>query len=130
VEAGRAVVVYPEGTITGDPDLWPMRGHTGAARIALQTAAPVVPVGQWGAQDILYGNRLGVPRLLPRKTFHLVTGTPVALDDLRGVPMTAAVLTEATTRIMDAITALVAELRQEPPPAVRFDPRHPGEVTP
>lgn len=130
VEAGKAVVVYPEGTITGDPDLWPMRGHTGAARIALQTTAPVVPIGQWGAQDILYGNHLGVPRLLPRKTFRLVTGEPVALDDLRGVPLTAAVLAEATTRIMDAITALVAELRQEQPPAVRYDPRAPAGVAP
>jgi 1-acyl-sn-glycerol-3-phosphate acyltransferase len=130
VQQGRAVVVYPEGTITGDPDLWPMRGHTGAARIALQTRAPVVPVGQWGAQDILYGKHLGLPRLLPRKTFRLVTGEPVPLDDLRELPMTAAVLTEATARIMDAITALVAELRQQPPPAVRFDDRPPAGVTP
>ncbi len=128
VEAGKAVVIYPEGTITGDPDLWPMRGHTGAARIALQTTAPVVPIGQWGAQDILYGNHLGIPRLLPRKTFRLLTGEPVELDDLRGAPLSAAVLAEATTRIMDAITALVAELRQEQPPAVRYDPRPPAGV--
>ena len=127
VAQGRAVVVYPEGTITGDPGLWPMRGHTGAARIALQTGAPVVPIGQWGAQDILYGNHLGVPRLLPRKTFRLVTGDPVALDDLRGVPVTAAVLAEATERIMAAITALVADLRGEQPPAVRYDPRRASE---
>jgi 1-acyl-sn-glycerol-3-phosphate acyltransferase len=128
VQQGKAVVVYPEGTITGDPDLWPMRGHTGAARIALQTTAPVVPVGQWGAQDILYGNHLGIPRLLPRKRFLLVAGEPVALDDLRGLPLTAAVLTEATNRIMDAITTLVAELRLQQPPAVRFDPRPPAGV--
>ncbi|WP_375426437.1 lysophospholipid acyltransferase family protein [uncultured Friedmanniella sp.] len=130
VDQGRAVVVYPEGTISRDPDLWPMRGHTGAARIALATRAPVVPVGQWGAQDILYGNHLGVPRLLPRKTFRLVTGEPVPLDDLREGPVTAEVLAEATTRIMDAITALVAELRQDEPPAVRFDPRQPAGVAP
>lgn len=130
VVEGKAVVVYPEGTISGDPDLWPMRGHTGAARIALQTTAPVIPIGQWGAQDILYGNHLGFPRLLPRKTFRLVTGDPVPLDDLREVPLTTAVLTEATARIMDAITALVAELRQEQPPTVRFDPRPSAEVAP
>lgn len=129
VDRGRAVVVYPEGTITGAPGLWPMRGHTGAARVALQTGAPVVPIGQWGAQDILYGNHVGVPRLWPRKTFSLLTGEPVPLDDLRAVPVTAAVLAEATERIMAAITGLVADLRGEEPPAVRFDPRGAGEVT-
>jgi 1-acyl-sn-glycerol-3-phosphate acyltransferase len=123
VEGGRAVVVYAEGTITLDPDLWPMRGRTGAARIALSTRAPVVPIGQWGAQDVMYGKRIHLPHLLPRKTFRLVAGDPVPLDDLRGQPLTTAVLAEATDRIMAAVTALVAELRGEQPPAHPFDPR-------
>nr|WP_294696490.1 lysophospholipid acyltransferase family protein [uncultured Friedmanniella sp.] len=123
VEQGRAVVVYVEGTITLDPDLWPMRGRTGAARIALSTSAPVVPIGQWGAQDVMYGKRIHFPHLLPRKTFRLMAGDPVPLDDLRALPLTAAVLDEATERIMSAVTALVAELRGEQPPVERFDPR-------
>lgn len=53
VRRGECVGVYPEGTITRDPDGWPMRGKTGAARIALATGAPVVPIGQWGAQEVL-----------------------------------------------------------------------------
>ena len=39
IEAGECVVVYPEGTITKDPGLWPMVGKTGAARIALATGS-------------------------------------------------------------------------------------------
>ena len=50
---GECVVVYPEGTLTRDPDLWPMTGKSGAARIALETGCPVIPVGQWGAQELL-----------------------------------------------------------------------------
>lgn len=123
IEAGRAVVVYPEGTITYDPDLWPMRGKTGAARLALETSCPVIPVGQWGAQEIMYGRQRHLPKLLPRKTLRLAVGEPVELDDLRTAPITAASLTEATERIMAAITALVAELRGEPAPAQRLDPR-------
>ena len=123
VREGRAVVVDAEGTITLDPDLWPMRGRTGAARIALSTDVPVVPVGQWGAQDVMWGKRIHRPHLLPRKTFRLVAGDPVPLDDLRGQPLTAAVLAEATARIMAAVTALVAGLRGEEPPAQPFDPR-------
>jgi 1-acyl-sn-glycerol-3-phosphate acyltransferase len=119
---GRAVVIYPEGTITRDPDLWPMEGKTGAARIALRTGCPVIPIGQWGAHELMYGREIHFPRLFPRKTLRLVAGDPVALDDLREVPVTGAVLDAATTRIMDAITALVAELRQQPPPPERFVP--------
>ena len=125
VEAGGCVGVYPEGTITRDPDGWPMRGKTGAARIALATGCPVVPVGQWGAQDVLpaYTAR---PHLLPRRTTHYKAGDPVPLDDLRALPLTDAVLHEATDRIMAAITALVEDLRGEKAPETRFDPKAVG----
>jgi 1-acyl-sn-glycerol-3-phosphate acyltransferase len=122
VHQGRAVVIYPEGTITRDPDLWPMAGKTGAARIALRTGCPVIPIGQWGAQELMYGRQIHFPRLLPRKTLRMLVGDPVDLDDLRDQPVTAEALDAATERIMDAITALVAELRQQPPPAKRFVP--------
>ena len=123
VEEGRAVTIYPEGTITRDPPLWPMAGKTGAARIALETGCPVIPIGQWGAQEIMYGREIGFPKLLPRTTLLVEAGDPVDLDDLRDQPVTAAVLTEATDRIMDAITALVADIRGEPAAAARYDPR-------
>ena len=104
-------MIYPEGTITRDPDLWPMRGKTGAARLAFTTGCPVVPIGQWGAQELMHGRKPSFPRLLPRKTLRVAAGDPVPLDDLRAEPMTADMLDEATARIMDAITVLVAELR-------------------
>jgi len=122
VNQGRAVVIYPEGTITRDPHLWPMAGKTGAARIALRTGCPVIPIGQWGAQELMYGRQIHFPKLLPRKTLRFLVGDPVDLDDLRDQPVTAATLDAATDRIMDAITALVAELRQQRPPKERFVP--------
>ncbi|HZA71691.1 MAG TPA: lysophospholipid acyltransferase family protein [Propionibacteriaceae bacterium] len=122
VNQGRALVIYPEGTITRDRDLWPMAGKTGAARIALRTGCPVVPIGQWGAQELMYGPQIHFPKLLPRKTLRLLVGEPVPLDDLRNQPVTAEILDAATDRIMDAITDLVADLRQESPPAERFVP--------
>ncbi len=122
VEDGECVVVYPEGTITRQPDLWPMTGKTGAARIALASGAPVIPVAQWGANQILepYGKR---PHLWPRKTIHMTAGPPVDLDDLRTAPLTPEVLRQATDRIMDTITRLLEEIRGEQAPAERFDPR-------
>jgi 1-acyl-sn-glycerol-3-phosphate acyltransferase len=125
VERGQCVVVYPEGTITRQPDLWPMTGKTGAARIALASGAPVIPVAQWGAHEILapYAKR---PRLFPRKTISMSAGPPVDLDDLRDQPLTPEVLREATTRIMDDVTRLLEEIRGERAPAERFDPRAAG----
>ncbi|MDZ7576981.1 MAG: lysophospholipid acyltransferase family protein [Candidatus Nanopelagicales bacterium] len=122
VEQGEAVLVYPDGTLTRDPDLWPMTGKTGAARISLLSGCPVIPVAHWGAQDVMrpYKKEL---RVLPPKTMRVAAGPPVDLDDLRGLPMTTEVVEEATTRIVDAITDLLADLRNERPPTERWSRR-------
>jgi 1-acyl-sn-glycerol-3-phosphate acyltransferase len=118
---GDAVIVYPEGTATRDPDLWPMVGKTGAARLALTTGAPVVPIGQWGAQEILpYGTKK--LHLFPRKTVRMVAGPPVDLSAYAGQRLAASTLQAATADIMAAITALLATIRHETPPAVPWDP--------
>ncbi len=125
VEGGDCVIVYPEGTLTRDPNLWPMTGKSGAARIALATGCPVIPVGQWGAHEILppYAKK---PDLLPRKQVRLKAGDPVDLSDLLERTATVEVVRQATDRIMDAITELVSDLRGEPVPPVRYDPRSTG----
>jgi 1-acyl-sn-glycerol-3-phosphate acyltransferase len=125
LEAGECVIVYPEGTLTRDPDLWPMRGKSGAARLALATGVPVVPVGQWGAQHLLppYSRR---PHLFPPKRIVMKAGDPVPLDDLRAREATPAVVQQATDRIMAAIVAIVEDIRGEKAPAQRFDPRAAG----
>jgi 1-acyl-sn-glycerol-3-phosphate acyltransferase len=121
VREGEAVAVYPEGTISRDPGLWPMAAKSGAARIALATGCPVIPVAQWGAQEILAYHEKK-PHMLPRKRMIMLAGPPVDLDDLRGAPQNAETLREATDRIMDAITELLAKVRGEEPPAVRYVP--------
>ncbi len=125
IQDGKAVGIFPEGTITRDPDLWPMRGKTGAARVALETRCPLIPVAQWGPQDILspYGHR---PSVLPRKTMHVLAGPPVDLSDLYDRPMDTATLRVATDRLMDHITLLLEQLRGEHAEHERFDPRKHG----
>jgi 1-acyl-sn-glycerol-3-phosphate acyltransferase len=121
VEEGGAIVIYPEGTLTRDPDLWPMKGHTGAARMALESGIPVVPMAHWGAHHVFprYAKRFHV---FPRRTSRLIVGDPVDLSEFEGRPLDKATLTAATAVIMDAITALLATLRSEQPPAERWDP--------
>lgn len=120
VQDGEAVVVYPEGTITRDPQLWPMRARTGAARIALTTRTPVIPVAQWGAHEVMAPYKLEA-RLWPIKTMHVWAGPAVDLSDLHGRGLSARTLELATDRIMDAITAQLAQIRGEMPPAGRWD---------
>ena len=125
VHAGKTVVIFPEGTLTREPRQWPMRGKTGAARLALQTGRPVIPIAQWGAQEVLGTYEKSV-HLWPRKTVHVLAGPPVDLDDLRNRPIDAELLREATERIMAAITTLLEQLRGETAPAQRYDPREHG----
>jgi 1-acyl-sn-glycerol-3-phosphate acyltransferase len=119
VEGGECIVVYPEGTITRDPGLWPMQGNTGAARIALATGRPLLPLAQWGAQDVMPPYRRQL-RLFPRKTMHVRIGAPVDLSDLASRPLDADTLHIATDRLMDAMTGLLADIRDESPPKERM----------
>ncbi|MDU5842929.1 MAG: 1-acyl-sn-glycerol-3-phosphate acyltransferase, partial [Cutibacterium avidum] len=122
LDKGMTVVMYPEGTITADPLHWPMTGRTGAARLALETGVPVIPVGQWGPQEVMGYKEMTFPKLWPRKTMKLYCGTEVELSDLHGHHDRASVR-EATNRIMDAIDAQVARARGEFPPSDRYDMR-------
>ncbi|GAA4656152.1 lysophospholipid acyltransferase family protein [Streptomyces chumphonensis] len=124
ISKGECVAFYPEGTLTRDPELWPMEGKTGAARVALLTKAPVIPVAQWGAHEVVppYAKRKRV-RLFPRRTLRVRAGKPVDLSRFHDREPTAEVLRGATDAIMDAITGELAELRGEPAPAERYDHR-------
>lgn len=119
LDAGECVVVYPEGTITRDPGLWPMSAKTGAVRLALLSGRPLFPVAQWGPQEVMGPYRKEF-RILPRKTMHIRVGRPVDLDDLRGRPLDAETLAMASDRLMDAISALLSEVRGGQPPATRM----------
>lgn len=126
IEQGECVQFYPEGTLTRDPELWPMTGKSGAARVALMTGAPVIPVAHWGAHEIIppYGRGgKGKFNLFPRHKVTVAAGPPVDLSKYQGKELTAQVLKEATEDIMAAITDVLAEIRGERPPAERYDMR-------
>lgn len=115
---GKIVIIYPEGTITRDPDGWPMRSRTGVARMALVAAAegvPVLPLVHWGTRQVYdhYGRRF---RPLPRTDVVVRAGDPVDLSAYRDRPVDASVLREVTDLIMGEVRTLLAEVRGEPAP--------------
>jgi 1-acyl-sn-glycerol-3-phosphate acyltransferase len=122
LRTGECILVYPEGSATRDPELWPMRPRTGAARLALLSGAPVVPVAQWGPQRILpYKARR--PKLLPRATISVLAGPPVDLSAYADKPITSDLLRDASETIMRTVAGLLSELRGGTPPDVFHDPR-------
>lgn len=136
------LLVYPEGRISRDPGLWPERGKTGAARLALAAGVPVVPVSQWGAHEAVYWGtetvsglrdvlplaRSGLTSPMRRPTFKVHFGAPVDLSDLD--PDTPATPWQAHQRIMRAITGGLAGMRRDEPDVPRFhDPTRPTDAS-
>ena len=127
LERGECVLIYPEGSATRDPKLWPMKARTGIARVALMSGVPVIPIAMWGPEAILpYKARR--PKLFPRRTMHVLAGPPVDLSDYIGKPLTADLLHAATDTIMRRIADQLAELRGEPAPAEFYDMKAAGSA--
>ena len=101
LRAGECVSVFPEGTIT--PDLEPMAGKTGTARLAAASGVPVTPVGLWGVQRILYKGRK--PRWRSGIAETVVVGERIRVDPDEDIY-------DATDRIMTAVAACVARARE------------------
>jgi 1-acyl-sn-glycerol-3-phosphate acyltransferase len=95
-EARFPLLVYPEGRVSHDPGLWPERGKTGVARMALAGDIPVVTISQWGAHEAVYWGTETVTSLadfkplatsfgralVHRPTFRVHFGPRVDLSDL------------------------------------------------
>jgi 1-acyl-sn-glycerol-3-phosphate acyltransferase len=140
--ASGPVLVYPEGRVSREPGLWPERGKTGAARIALATKVPVMTISQWGAHEAIYwgteqvtgwrdlmpGLRSGLRAIRNRPVFKVHFGPIVDLSDLSATKPGDA--TRAHMRIMQAITDQLVPLRPDEPDTPRFhDPTRPTDST-
>jgi 1-acyl-sn-glycerol-3-phosphate acyltransferase len=140
--ASGPMLVYPEGRVSREPGLWPERGKTGVARMALAAKVPVMTISQWGAHEAVYwgtervtGWRDFIPLLMSfiravrdRPVFRVHFGPLVDLSDLS--PNTPGDAVRAHRRIMQAITDNLVPLRPDEPDTPRFhDPTRPTDST-
>jgi 1-acyl-sn-glycerol-3-phosphate acyltransferase len=127
-DTGSGVIVYPEGSLTRDPDLWPMRGKTGAVRMALDADIPLIPAAHWGTQILMprYSGRI---KFFPRTPITILIGKPIDLVAFRGKPIDQKLLNTATNILMNAIAELQGQLRGEKPPTKRWDPAEHNQTT-
>jgi len=98
--SGECVAVFPEGTIS--PDLEPMRGKSGTARLAQQSGVAMVPVGMWGTHRMMMKGRK--PEWHGRIAQVAVVGKPIEMEDGEHVK-------HATDRLMEGIAVCVARAR-------------------
>jgi 1-acyl-sn-glycerol-3-phosphate acyltransferase len=92
LDAGQAVAIFPQGAIHGDRP-W----HRGAARMALVTGAPLVPVRLVGTARALSLGRVSFPRL------RVIVGEPIEVVRATEDPVAA---TELTERLRIAVESL------------------------
>jgi 1-acyl-sn-glycerol-3-phosphate acyltransferase len=126
LKAGQVVVIFPEGTLTRDPDIWPMRGKAGAVRLAVEMGLPIVPAAHWGVAQV---NGPYSKKMSPNP-FHIVRvkiGKPMRFDELDKNNLSTASLAAATESVMHAIANLVGEMRGETPPKELWDPAKKGQ---
>lgn len=83
LEAGQAVVIFPQGAIRGDR-VW----KQGAAHAALMTGAPLVPIRLVGTARALSRGKIGFPRL------RVIVGEPIEVAYVQEDQAAAAMLTE------------------------------------
>ncbi|SFE50953.1 1-acyl-sn-glycerol-3-phosphate acyltransferase [Actinopolyspora alba] len=116
LEQGKVVLIYPDGTITKDPEGWPMTPKVGVARLALEHDVPVIPVARWGTREILDGYHKRF-RPFPRKRVTMRFGAPADLSEYREREADTRVLREVTELLMRRVRDQLAEIREEPAPS-------------
>lgn len=103
LEDGGLFGIYPEGSRS--PDGLVHRGHTGVARLALATGAPVLPVAVTGTNGVFAGRRL-IPRRRSREPAVLRIGPALDLTAFRGREIDAVVLRAVTAVVMSALAEM------------------------
>ena len=127
LQAGHTICIYPEGTLTREPNLWPMRGKTGAIRLALDSGVPVYPIAHWGSEQIM-GRYSSKFRPGFWKKVQILVGDEIDLARYRKPDLSPEELLEATEHVMRRITSLVEQMRGEKAPATLWDPVAMGQT--
>lgn len=107
--AGEVVVIYPEGTVTKNPDFLPMQGKTGAVRLSLTSGVPITPLVSWGSQAVW--QRSGKGSLKFGRPVWVKAGPPIDFSDRAAQAEDRDALHEMTDELMAALTAIALDLR-------------------
>lgn len=98
LERGELFGIYPEGTRSRDGLLY--KGHTGPARLALRTGAPIIPVGIRGAREVMPPE---AKYPTPFRPVVIRFGTPITMDRFQDRAHDRLVLRQIIDEVMFSI---------------------------
>ena len=109
LDQGELVLIYPEGTVTKNPDFLPMQARTGTVRLSLMSGIPITPLASWGSQAVW--QKSGRGSLKFGRPIWVKAGAPIDLSDRADELDDRKALHEMTDQLTAALTALVVDLR-------------------
>jgi 1-acyl-sn-glycerol-3-phosphate acyltransferase len=113
LRAGELVLVYPEGTVTTNPDFSPMGGKTGIARLTLATRMPVIPLAVWGSAPVW--QRGGRRNLKFGRPIFVKAGPPLDFSQYEDRAEDPDVIHTVPDEVMAQLSVLVEDLRARYP---------------
>ncbi|MCC5953562.1 MAG: 1-acyl-sn-glycerol-3-phosphate acyltransferase [Acidimicrobiia bacterium] len=104
LESGELFGIYPEGTRSRDGNLH--RGHTGVARLALRTGAPIIPCGLQGTAEVQPPDR-SMPKMFDMMRVRF--GRPIDVTRYRDRADDRLILRQITDEVMYEIRSLTGQ---------------------
>lgn len=119
LDRGDMVVIYPEGGAARGEDRWPIKAKSGLGYIALNSGAPVIPVAQWGSQEIMWRDENRKHRFARwpfGKNIIVNAGKPMTFSREQFPDMEKNQQNQAVSNaVMSAVTEQLAFIRGEEP---------------
>ncbi len=104
LQAGGIIAIFPEGRRNVSNEL--IKGKTGAVRLALATAAPIIPAGIVASSGGIWR---ALAHFLARRPIRVIFGSPIHLSAWRGQPVTKPLLENLTGQVMKSIAKLAGK---------------------
>ena len=109
---GEMILVYPESTVTTNPDFSPMKGKTGIARLAIISGVPVIPLAVWGSAPVW---QKGDRNFKYGRPIWVKAGPPLDFSRFEGHADNPEVIREVTDEVMAQLSVLVEDMRARYP---------------
>jgi 1-acyl-sn-glycerol-3-phosphate acyltransferase len=115
LRAGELVVVYPESTVTTNPDFSPMKGKAGVGRLAIASGVPVIPVAVWGSAPVWQKGGRKNRNFKYGRPIWVKAGPPLDFSRFQGRAEDGKAAHEVTDEVMAQLSLLVEDMRSRYP---------------
>ncbi|MGH2709845.1 MAG: lysophospholipid acyltransferase family protein [Actinomycetota bacterium] len=112
---GEMILVYPESTVTTNPDFSPMKGKTGIARLAIISGVPVIPLAVWGSAPVWQKGGRKNRNFKYGRPIWVKAGPPLDFSRFEGRADDPTAIREVTDEVMAQLSLLVDDMKARYP---------------